>query len=347
MSGWPSVVPMSPMPEFRALDALDADWEDIPDEVPEAMPAGPSGPAQPGVMTAVVAAITATGTAISPAARAKAPRRTTGRSARDGRHSSAAHPTTSPNSRTQLNTSSAPTDSAWCKSGPNGSPTVRDAAYTAMTMAFPAMPSHSQSRDGRQSRTAGHINWAHEITKKKAPYSAYSAKCSNTTAKWMAAAPTESAARPPSRYGRTVGGLVPASLSSRTEVLITPRLSSQSRAGIGQKGDSSSILRCTQGRGRTSPSRRCTRFDCPGPAAGARGQDHRITAVLGCRREARRRRHQCARRAGLAGLLAQTASRTVIIKTPKLAGDFVSLPVRPEFAAAWHWHGGWHGDAGG
>src|SRR5579862_5743293 len=97
-----------------------------------------------------------------------------------------------------------------------------------MTPAFPAMPSHSQSRDGRQIRTAGQISWAHEITRKKAPYSAYSSKCSNTTAKWMAAAPTESDARPPRRYGRIVGGLVPASLSSRTRVLIPPRLSSQS-----------------------------------------------------------------------------------------------------------------------
>jgi len=81
---------------------------------------------------------------------------------------------------------------------------VRDATYTAITMAFPAMPSHSQSRDGRQSRTAGHITWAHEITRKKTPYSVYSSKCSNTTAKWMAAAPMERAARPPRRYGRTV-----------------------------------------------------------------------------------------------------------------------------------------------
>ena len=151
MSGWPSVVPMSPMPEFTVLDD---DWEARPDDVPDAMPAGPSGPAQPGVMTAVVAAITAAGTATSAAARATAPRRATGRSARDGRHSSAAHPMIRPNSRTQLTTSSAPTDSAWCKSGPNGRPTVRDATYTAITMAFPARPSHSHSRDGRQSRTA-------------------------------------------------------------------------------------------------------------------------------------------------------------------------------------------------
>jgi hypothetical protein len=125
------------MPEFTMLDD---DWEDIPDDVPDAMPAGPSGPAQPGVIAAVVAAITAAGTATSVATRATVPRRATGRSTRDGRHSSAAHPTISPNSRTQLTTSRAPTDSPWCKSGPNGRPTVRDATYTAITMAFPAMP---------------------------------------------------------------------------------------------------------------------------------------------------------------------------------------------------------------
>src|SRR5277367_1283888 len=116
--------------------------------LPDAMPAGPSGPAQPGVITAVVAAITTTGTATSAAAVATAPRRATGRSASDGRHSSAAQPTITPNSRTQLTTSSAPTDSGLCRSGPNGRPTVRDATYTAITMAIPAMPSHSQSRDG-------------------------------------------------------------------------------------------------------------------------------------------------------------------------------------------------------
>src|SRR5579862_8960979 len=118
---------MSPMPEVRALpesDVLEAEL----DAIWAAMPAGPSGPAQPGVMTAVVAAITATGTAISAATRAKAPRRATGRSARDGRHSRAAQPTISPNSRTQLTTSSAPIDSGWRKSGPNGRPAVRDAA---------------------------------------------------------------------------------------------------------------------------------------------------------------------------------------------------------------------------
>jgi len=98
---------------------------------------------------------------------------------------------------------------------------VRDATYTAMTMAFPAMPSHIHGRDGRQSRTAGHIIWAHEITRKKMPYRVYSAKCSNTTAKWIAAAPTESAARPPRTYGRalTAGSALTSSLN-RTPVLI-------------------------------------------------------------------------------------------------------------------------------
>src|SRR5262249_9305478 len=192
----------------------------MPADTPDAMPAGPSGPAQPGVITAVVAAITAAGTAASEAARATALRRATGRSARDGRHSSAAQPAISPNSKTQLTTSSAPTGSAWCKSGPNGRPTVRDATYTAITMAFPAMPSRSHSRDGRQSRTVGQIIWAHEITRKKTPYRAYSAKCSNTTAKWIAAALAESAARPPRRYGRTVGGPAWTSSPARTGVLV-------------------------------------------------------------------------------------------------------------------------------
>src|SRR5215469_14074209 len=201
MSGWPSVVPMSPMPEFAVLDD---DCEDMPDDEPpdddlDAMPAGPSGPAQPGVITALVTAITATGTATRAAALAKAPRRATGLSAMDGRHSSAAQPTISKNSRTQLTTSSAPTDSALFRSGPNGRPTVRDSTYTMMMIALPAMPSDSQRRDGRQSRITGQISCAQEITRKKTPYRVYSAKCSNTTAKWMAAAPTESDARPPSR----------------------------------------------------------------------------------------------------------------------------------------------------
>src|SRR6185437_2109181 len=168
MSGWPSVLPMSPMLASAVLDDdwLDDDWADMPD----AMPAGPSGPAQPGVITAVVAAMTATGTAASAAALARAPRRAAGRLARDGRHSSAAQPTISANSRTQLITSRAPTSSGLCRSGPNGRPTVRDATYAAMITALPAMPSQSQSRDDRHSkRTTGHISWAHEITRKKTP----------------------------------------------------------------------------------------------------------------------------------------------------------------------------------
>src|SRR5579872_2523174 len=123
MSGRPSVLPMSPMPEVSEPDEdweLDEDGEDIP----AAMPAGPSGPAQPGVMTAVVAAITATGTAASPASLAPAPRGATGRSSSDGRHSSAAHPAIRAASSTQLATSSAPTPSTSCRSGPNGSPVV-------------------------------------------------------------------------------------------------------------------------------------------------------------------------------------------------------------------------------
>ena len=36
-------------------------------------------------------------------------------------------------------------------------------------IAFPAMPSHSQGRDGRQSTTAAQIAWAQEMTRKKTP----------------------------------------------------------------------------------------------------------------------------------------------------------------------------------
>ena len=53
----------------------------------------------------------------------------------------------------------------------------------ARTMAFPAMPSHSHSRDGRHTRTVGQINWAQAITRKKTPYRVYSVKWLNTTAK--------------------------------------------------------------------------------------------------------------------------------------------------------------------
>ena len=52
---------------------------------------------------------------------------------------------------------------------------MRDAAYTAMTAAFPAMPSHSHSRDGPPEQDRGPLlTWAHEITRKKTPYSTYS-----------------------------------------------------------------------------------------------------------------------------------------------------------------------------
>src|SRR5215469_7890499 len=184
------------------------------------MPAGPSGPAQPGVITAAVAATTAAGTAARAAARAAAPRGAAGRPARDGRHSSAAHPAISANSKTPLVTSSGPAGSAWCRSGPNGRPAVRDAAYTATTAAFPAMASSSQGRDGRHSSTAGQISWAHATTRKNTPYSASCAKCSNTTAKCRAAAPADSAARPPRKYGRTVPASVRASSPARTRVLM-------------------------------------------------------------------------------------------------------------------------------
>ena len=92
-----------------------------------AMPAGPSGPAQPGVITAVVTAITAAGNAARLAMAANPVRRRTGRSASDGRHSSAAQPAIRASSRMVLTTSRAPNGSVWPLSGPNGRPVVRDA----------------------------------------------------------------------------------------------------------------------------------------------------------------------------------------------------------------------------
>ena len=168
---------------------------------------------------------------------ARAPRARAGRSASDGRHSSAAHPAISAASSTQLTTSSAPTVSGWCRSGPNGSPAVRDATYTARTMAFPPIPAHSHGRDGRHSSTAGQISCAQESTRKNTPYSVYSAKCSKTTAKWMAAAPTDSAARAPSRYGRMVAGQARTSVSARTGVLMTAMLGAQRPARVGRKAE--------------------------------------------------------------------------------------------------------------
>src|ERR1035438_5220249 len=148
MSWRPEVDPISPMPD----DPDDAD-DPEPDGC-DAMPAGPSGPAQPGVITAVVAAITTVGTASMAATAAKVPRRRTGRSARDGRHKSAAPPAIRANSRIPLTTSRPPTGSGWWMSGPIGKPVLRDATYTARTTVLPAMPSHSHSRDGRHTTTA-------------------------------------------------------------------------------------------------------------------------------------------------------------------------------------------------
>ncbi len=107
------------------------------------------------MVTAITAAGTATRLAMVPAV----PRRRTGRSARAGRHSSAAHPAISATSRTTLTTSRPPTASGLLMSGPTGRPTVRDATYTAMMIALPSMPSHSTARDGRHSTSAAQISW--------------------------------------------------------------------------------------------------------------------------------------------------------------------------------------------
>src|SRR5215469_2687882 len=222
MSGRPSVDPMSPMPGMD--DAADAGD-------PDAVRASPSGPAQPGVITAAVTATTRAGNAATVAAVARGPRRCTGWSARDGRHSSAAHPAINAASRITLTTSRAPGGSGWCRSGPNGRPTVRDATYTATIAAFPAMPSPSHHRDGRHSRTAGQTSWAQEMTRKKTPYGTYTPKCANVTAKWIAAAPTDSAARPPRTYGRAVAGAGLTFSSARTEELIPRMLGSAAGHG--------------------------------------------------------------------------------------------------------------------
>src|SRR5260370_24218624 len=148
MSGRPEVDPMSPIP-----------GNDDPDEAgepdPDAMPAGPSGPAQPGVITAVVTAMTRAGKAATLARVATGPRRRTGRSARDGRQSSVAHPAIRANSRMTLTMSRAPAGSGWVTSGPIGRPTVRDATETARIRALPARPRQRHPRGGRHSRTAG------------------------------------------------------------------------------------------------------------------------------------------------------------------------------------------------
>src|SRR5215831_6814861 len=199
MSGSPAVDPMPGIPG----DARDRDPGE-PD--PDAMPAGPSGPAQPGVITAAVTAITRAGTAARRAKDAAAPRRRTGRSVSDGCASSTAHPVISANSRTVLTTSRPPNGSGRPLSGPIGRPVVRDATYTARMMAFPVRPSHSQGRDGRHSTTAAQISCAQEMTRKNTPYRAYWVKCPKMTVKWIAAAPADSEARPPRRYGLAVAG---------------------------------------------------------------------------------------------------------------------------------------------
>jgi hypothetical protein len=99
------------------------------------------------------------------------------------------------------------------------------------------MPSHSNSRDGRHSTTAAQIIWAQEITRKNAPYKAYSAKCSNMTAKWIAAAPTDSDARPPRIYGLAVAGVARTPWSLTTGALIPRMLGSPARTGIGPRSD--------------------------------------------------------------------------------------------------------------
>ena len=123
-------------------------------------------------MTAAVTTTTKAGTAAMLTAVPMVPKRRTGRSASEGRHSSAAHPAITASSRTALTTSSPPAGSGLPTSGPIGKPVVRDATYTTTTRAFPARPSHSQSRDGRHSTTAAHIIWAHAMTRKNAPYRA-------------------------------------------------------------------------------------------------------------------------------------------------------------------------------
>src|SRR5215472_16767423 len=103
--------------------------------------------------------------------------------------------------------------------------------------AFPAMPSDSHSREGRHSTTAAQISWAQETTRKNTPYRAYSAKCSNMTAKWIAAAPTDSEARPPRIYGLAVGGVARTSWSVKTGALIPGMLGPAAARGIGLRSD--------------------------------------------------------------------------------------------------------------
>src|SRR5215472_2515021 len=89
--------------------------------------------------------------------------------------------------------------------------------------AFPAMPSDSHSREGRHSTKAAQISWAQEMTRKNTPYRAYCTKCSNITAKWIAAAPADSEARPPRIYGLAVLAGARTCLPANTGALI-PRM---------------------------------------------------------------------------------------------------------------------------
>jgi hypothetical protein len=105
--------------------------------------------------------------------------------------------------------------------------------YTARTAAFPVMPSHSHSRDGRHSRTAGQISWAQERTRKKTPYSVESLKCSKTTAKWIAAAAADSDERAARRYGLVVADTTWVFSFARTGGLIV-RMPTVLEAGAGR-----------------------------------------------------------------------------------------------------------------
>src|SRR5262249_61728729 len=78
-----------------------------------AAPAGLRRAPQRGVITAVVAAITAAGKAARLAMRAKPVRRRTGRASSEGRHSSAAQPAIKATSRMTLTKASAPKEPGW------------------------------------------------------------------------------------------------------------------------------------------------------------------------------------------------------------------------------------------
>ncbi len=78
----------------------------------------------------------------------------------------------------------------------------------------------SQGRNGRHSTTAAQISCAQEMTRKNTPYRAYWVKCPKMTVKWIAAAPADSEARPPRRYGLAVAGAARIPWSVNTGALI-------------------------------------------------------------------------------------------------------------------------------